>query len=232
MTVVAFNKAGDGGTVTGTGRTRPKAPLLSLSAISSTQLNITLTEPVESYSLTYQCNITEIDMPPITVTGTELEYTVDGLSPNVTYIVKCISSNGVDSCDSSVDMIRLLPQVQVTVTSGVSDGSPTLEVSWTAVPGSGITYTVRYSTSAETEPPYGAVTITGLTGTSTTLSGLEQGTRYYIWVAAVSSVGQGSYSTRVSETTYTVPGAPTDLMIYPPSGSCDQLMVTLSLIHI
>ena len=45
-------------------------------------------------------------MPPITVTGTELEYTVDGLSPNVTYIVKCISSNGVDSCDSSVDMIR------------------------------------------------------------------------------------------------------------------------------
>ena len=25
---------------------------------------------------------------------------------------------------------------------------------------------------------------------------------------------------------YSVPGAPTDLMIYPTSGSCDQLMVT------
>ena len=25
---------------------------------------------------------------------------------------------------------------------------------------------------------------------------------------------------------YSVPDAPTDLMIYPPSGSCDQLMVT------
>ena len=25
---------------------------------------------------------------------------------------------------------------------------------------------------------------------------------------------------------YSVPGAPTDLMIYPPSGSCEQLMVT------
>ena len=44
-------------------------------------------------------------MPPITLTGTELEYTVDGLSPNVTYIVECTSSNGVDSCDSSMDTI-------------------------------------------------------------------------------------------------------------------------------
>ena len=25
---------------------------------------------------------------------------------------------------------------------------------------------------------------------------------------------------------YSVPGAPTDLMIYPPSGSCDQLIIT------
>ena len=156
----------------------------------------------------------------------------------------------------------VLPQVEgVTVTSNVSDGSPSLTVSWTAVSDeSGINYTVWYSTSAETEPPYGAITITGLTGTSTTLSGLEEDTEYYIWVAAVSSDGQGSYSTRVSQTTntgivytlciylcnvnvrmyieksilqyiclnmsYSVPGALTDLMIYPTSGSCDQLMVT------
>ena len=64
-----------------------------------------LTAPNGSSSLTYKCNITEIYMPPITVTGTELEYTVDGLSPNVTYIVECTSSNGVDSCDSSMDTI-------------------------------------------------------------------------------------------------------------------------------
>ena len=101
----------------------------------------------------------------------------------------------------------VLPQVQdVTVTSGVSDGSPSLEVSWTAVSDeSGINYTVWYSTSSgtETEPPSGASIVSGITGTSTTLSGLKQGTRYYIWVAAVSSDGQGSYSTRVSQTTNT-----------------------------
>ena len=152
----------------------------------------------------------------------------------------------------------VLPQVQdVTVTSGVLDGSPSLTVSWSAVSDeSGINYTVWYSTSngTETEPPSGASIVSGITGTSTTLSGLEEDTEYYIWVAAVSSDGQGSYSARVSHITntgivytlhmnvhilekgilqyiclnvsYLVPDAPTDLMIYLPSGSCDQLMVT------
>ena len=45
--------------------------------------------------------------------------------------------------------------------------------------------------------------MSGITGTSTTLSGLEQDTRYYIWVAAFSPDGQGPYSTIVSKTTYT-----------------------------
>ena len=99
----------------------------------------------------------------------------------------------------------VLPIVHdVNAIKGVSDGSPSLKVSWTAVPGSGITYTVWYSTSsgAITEPPSGASTVEGITGTSTTLSVLEQDTRYYIWVAAVSS-GRGPYSIRVSQTTYT-----------------------------
>ena len=98
------------------------------------------------------------------------------------------------------------PQVQgVTVTRGVSGGSPSLTVSWTAVSGSGITYTVRCSTSSgtTTEPPSGASTMSRITGTSTTLSGLTQGAMYYICLAAVSSNGQGPYSTRVSETTFT-----------------------------
>ena len=94
----------------------------------------------------------------------------------------------------------------VTVTRGVSDGSLSLTVSWTAVSDeSGITYTVRYSTSGgtTTEPPSGTSTESGIAGTSTKLSGLTQGTMYYIWVAAVSSDGQGPYSTRVSQTTFT-----------------------------
>ena len=95
----------------------------------------------------------------------------------------------------------------VNLTRGAENGFPTLLISWNAVPSGGgalITYTVRYSISSgtTTEPPSGASNKTGIIGTSTILNGLEQGTMYYIWVAAVSSDGQGPYSTRVSETTY------------------------------
>ena len=97
------------------------------------------------------------------------------------------------------------PQVEnVTVTRGVSDGSPSLTVSWSAVPGSGITYTVWYSTQNCTikKPSSGATNKKGITSTSITLSGLTQGTKYYIWVTAVSSDAQGCYSTRESNTTF------------------------------
>ena len=46
-------------------------------------------------------------LSPKTVTGTVLQYTVDGLSPYVTYTVECTSSNGEDSCDSNMDTIRM-----------------------------------------------------------------------------------------------------------------------------
>ena len=45
-------------------------------------------------------------MPPITITGTELEHTVEDLNPNVYYTVECTSSNGEESCDSTMDTIR------------------------------------------------------------------------------------------------------------------------------
>ena len=100
----------------------------------------------------------------------------------------------------------VLPIVNdVNAIEDVSDGSPSLTVSWTAVSDeSGITYTVRYSTSSGTitEPPSVASTVKGITGTSTTLSGLEQGTKYYIWVAAFSPNGQGPYSERTLQTTH------------------------------
>ena len=79
-----------------------------------------------------------------------------------------------------------------------------LNISWTAVPGSGINYTVWYSTccGTTTEPPSGALNVSGITGISTTLSRLAQGTTYYIWISAVSSGVSGIYSMRMSETTY------------------------------
>ena len=98
------------------------------------------------------------------------------------------------------------PKVQgVTVTRTVRVSSPTLRVSWNAVNGSGINYTVCYSTNRgnQSDPPSGAnCSTSGITGTSTTLGPLSGGTTYYIWVRAVSSGGRGPYSDRMRETLY------------------------------
>ena len=93
----------------------------------------------------------------------------------------------------------------VTVTRTVQGSSPALRVSWSAVSGSGITYTVCYSTTSGTQsdPPSKANCGTsGITGTSTTLGPLSRGTTYYIWVAAVSSGERGPYSDRRQSITY------------------------------
>ena len=94
-------------------------------------------------------------------------------------------------------------QVQgVTLTgSGTS-----LIVSWTAVTGTDpkyvIGYVVRYSADrgSETDPPSDAIKRSGITATSTTLTGLQSGITYYVWVAAeILGAGvQGPYSLRVS----------------------------------
>ena len=93
----------------------------------------------------------------------------------------------------------------VRVTRTVQGSSPALSVSWTAVSGSGITYTVCYSTTSGTQsnPPSGAnCGARGITSTSSKLGPLSGGTTYYIWVAAVSSDGRGAYSDRQKSKTY------------------------------
>ena len=82
----------------------------SLSTSSPKRLIITLTAPARSSSPTYNCTIstTVSGLSPKTVTDTVLQYTVDGLSPYVTYTVECTSFNGDDSCDSNIRIIRML----------------------------------------------------------------------------------------------------------------------------
>ena len=86
----------------------------------------------------------------------------------------------------------------------VTQSGTSLTVSWTAVinPMYNISYVVMYSTKpgTETDPPSDAMMGTGITATSTTLTVLQSGTTYYVWVAAkILGAGvQGPYSMRVS----------------------------------
>ena len=103
--------------------------------------------------------------------------------------------------------IQSMPAKVTGVTVGriVQGSSPALRVSWSAVNGSGINYTVCHSTTRGTQsnPPSGAnCSTSGITGTSTTLGPLSIGTLYHIWVAAVSSGRQGPYSDRKQGRTF------------------------------
>ena len=94
--------------------------------------------------------------------------------------------------------------VGVRVTPGVQHTSPTLIVTWQAVAGGAVTYTVKYSTQPGevNTPSEGALEVKGISGTSTVLTALERGTTYYIWVVGVSEGGEGPHSDRMSRVTY------------------------------
>ena len=82
----------------------------------------------------------------------------------------------------------------------LTENGTSLTVSWTAVTGTAIGYVVRYSTDSgtETDPPSNAMKRSGITATLTTLTGLQSGTTYYVWIAAeILGAGvQGPYSMR------------------------------------
>ena len=72
-------------------------------------------------------------------------------------------------------------------------------MSWRAVSGSDITYTVVY---AEVNDRTSGERVEGIIGTSTILGPLSPGTTYSIWVAAVSSGGVGNYNSEILQRTY------------------------------
>ena len=94
--------------------------------------------------------------------------------------------------------------VGVRVTPSVQNTSPALTVTWQAVAGGAVRYTVKYSTQPGevNTPPEGALEVKGIRGTSTILTALERGTTYYIWVVGVSEGGEGPHSDRMIALTY------------------------------
>ena len=88
-------------------------------------------------------------------------------------------------------------------TSNVPDPSSILKVTWEAISSPDVTYTVKYSTEAGkvNEPPEGASKVEGIMGTSTTLTELEQGSDYYVWVVGIINGEPGPHSDRMRKTT-------------------------------
>ena len=88
------------------------------------------------------------------------------------------------------------------ITPSSMNGFPTLNVTWTRPTGSGITYIVKYSTTNRASPPQNAKEKTTSTRSVTLTDGIQQGTTYYVWVAAIKNGVQGSYSSRRTATSF------------------------------
>jgi hypothetical protein len=111
----------------------------------------------------------------------------------------------------------VLPDTGTVTPSGLTAAGGTAQVSlsWAAPAGPGAAptdYDLYEGTRPGQMPATPVSGATPLTGTSTTVTGLAPGTRYYFEVTAVNADGQGAPSDEASATTTGPPGAPASLV--------------------
>src|SRR4051794_3667210 len=124
----------------------------------------------------------------------------------------------VQAVDAAGNLSVVRNTVSLTVTTVTVPGAPTgitatrgnasATVGWVA-PSTGGTvtgYEVQVRTTAGVQ--VGALRTAAATDRSLLVTGLANGTTYRMWVRATSAAGPGAYSTAVSVTPATTPGAP------------------------
>jgi outer membrane protein assembly factor BamB len=207
----------------------PPAPagLRATSGVASVQLEWTGAAGATSYNVYMGSQAgAEASTPLLTgVTGTSASIT-SGLRPGNAYFftVKTVGTLGLSAASNEVSATpaTAAPPANLTATPSV-DG---VTLSWTASTGA-TSYAVYMGTAAGGESATAAAS--GLTGTSTTVTGLTPGTTYYFvaksFVAGVASAG----SNEVSATPVApVPVAPVDTQ--PPSSGGSGALEVLTLL--
>jgi fibronectin type 3 domain-containing protein len=118
---------------------------------------------------------------------TEFSYTDTGRTASKTYYYKVSSNSGAGEGAQSAYISTTTVPPEPTVTAGDAQ----LMVSWTAVDGA-IAYEVWTGTvnNSAAATKYGA----DISGLSATISGLNNGTTYYVWIKVRSSEGTGGFS--------------------------------------
>lgn len=128
---------------------------------------------------------------------------------NYDYYIRAHNSAGYGTASTTQNIVFYEEPGQVGGLSVTGHGDETVSLSWSAVGYDGghsasLRYRVEYRRSDQTWAGGGQVS--GLTGTSRTVSGLTNGWTYYFRVVAYNNYGSGLASTVVSEN----PGAPPD----------------------
>lgn len=182
-------------------------------------------QPLSNYTIEWGTD--NVNWPNSTNTGSGTAasvgspFTVTGLSPNTQYYFRVAAVNSVGTSTYSTS---------TAVTTDTTPGAPTglasssktgsaVSLYWTAPASDGgeavTNYTVQWGTDNVNWPNSintGSGTAASV-GSPFTVTGLSANTQYYFRVAAINSVGTGSYSTSAAVTTDTTPGAPTDLTV-------------------
>ena len=155
-----------------------------------------------------------------------LTCTVTGLTNGDSYTFTVTATNSLGTGASSNPSNAVVPAITApSAPTGVTatPGNTTITLSWTAPSdgGSAITgYDVYESTTSGAENYASPVNTSPITGTTTTLTGLTNGTTYYFTVKAINAVGSSAPSAEVwAIPAGTVPGAPTAVSAVAGYGS-------------
>lgn len=148
--------------------------------------------------------------------------TISGLTNGTTYEIDIRAVNDIGPSASSTPAVSVTPIDVPQAPTGtlLTAGDTTIDAGWTApaaTNGSALTdYVIQRATSID--GVYTTVADGVSLDTTFQITGLDNGTTYFVRVGAVNAAGTGPWSTPVSATPYTTPSAPT-IDITPGDGS-------------
>jgi len=190
--------------------TAPGAPTDLAATAGDAQVSLTWSAPstdggakITGYEV-YEGTSASFTDTTAAATVTDTSATLTGLTNGSVYYFRVTAVNKVDESDPS-GTVSATPEATATDPGApgglaATPGNGRVSLSWTAPASAGGAKITGYVIYAGTSPGAGSPRPGEVTGTSDTVTGLTNGTRYYFKVAAVNSAGQGKASAEVSAT--------------------------------